>query len=94
MIRNVNGGLECTSFCMDDMVNQNLMCRTVGDILCTREREINIDESWTLFEKITQAIQLLHQKGAIHRDVKPANILIGENGEVAILATCAGQIVT
>jgi eukaryotic-like serine/threonine-protein kinase len=37
-----------------------------------------------LFAKVCHAIQHAHQKGIIHRDVKPSNILVAENDGVAV----------
>lgn len=43
-----------------------------------------MEKAWKLFEKITEAGECIHQKGVIHRDLKPDNIFIGQGGEVKI----------
>ncbi|KAG2626670.1 hypothetical protein PVAP13_3KG237008 [Panicum virgatum] len=57
--------------------------RTVEDISSIGKCEINMEKAWTLFEKITEAVECIHQKGVIHRDLKLGNIFIGK-GEVKI----------
>lgn len=47
-------------------------------------REIDIEESWVLFEEITEAVNCIHQKGVIHRDLKPGNIFFGPAGTMKI----------
>ena len=42
-------------------------------------------ETLALFEKICQAINFAHQRGVIHRDLKPPNILIDDAGEPHVL---------
>ena len=47
-------------------------------ILGTRDR-------LSLFAKVCDAVQHAHQKGVIHRDLKPGNILVDESGQPKIL---------
>jgi serine/threonine protein kinase len=65
------------------VIQMEYCIRTVGKS-SIGQHEVNIEQSWTLFEKITQALGLIHEKGLIHRDVKPSNILVGEDEEVKI----------
>ncbi|XP_062226440.1 eIF-2-alpha kinase GCN2-like [Phragmites australis] len=57
---------------------------TVWDILFRGERQITVEQSWELFEKIVEAVKRIHLKGVIHRDLKPGNIFIGPSGAVKI----------
>jgi len=41
-----------------------------------RERRGSVDERLTLMEKICQAVQHAHDRGVLHRDLKPGNILV------------------
>lgn len=43
-----------------------------------RSRQLGLREKLTLFAKIADAVQHAHQKGVIHRDLKPPNILVVE----------------
>lgn len=59
------------------------------------------DEQYTrikrlqLFQQICRTIQYAHRKGVIHRDIKPGNIMVGENDEIKVLdwglATVIGE---
>ena len=44
---------------------------------CDKQR-LTVDERLRLFANVCQAIQHAHQKGIIHRDIKPTNILVTE----------------
>ena len=59
---------------------------------------IPFDESIKIFSQIAQGLKTAHEKNIIHRDIKPGNILITENGEVKIvdfgLAKLAGMDLT
>ena len=49
------------------------------------EKKLNIRERLALFREICQAIDFAHQNQVIHRDIKPPNILITEQGTPKIL---------
>jgi tetratricopeptide (TPR) repeat protein len=46
---------------------------------------LNVRERLMLIAKICQAVEHAHQRGLIHRDLKPGNILVDETGQPKIL---------
>ena len=42
------------------------------------ERRLSVDARLRLFTAVCQAVQHAHQKGVIHRDLKPGNVLVTE----------------
>lgn len=57
-----------------------------GDALTNycRERKLGIIDRLDLFIKVCHAIQHAHQKGIIHGDIKPSNIIISEHDGKAV----------
>ncbi|MBK6765172.1 MAG: serine/threonine protein kinase [bacterium] len=45
----------------------------------------SVAERLRVFLKICEAVSYAHSQGVLHRDVKPANIMVGEFGEVLVL---------
>lgn len=48
-------------------------------------RNLPVEERLALFRKACEAIEYAHRSLVIHRDVKPSNILVNEQGEVKLL---------
>jgi WD40 repeat protein len=51
---------------------------------CTKQR-LAIDDRLGLFLKVCSAVQSAHQSMVVHRDIKPTNILVTEDGEPKLL---------
>lgn len=49
-----------------------------------QEREFSVEEIIHLGTQIAETLGYAHQKGIIHRDVKPSNILVQDNGQMKI----------
>ncbi|HWQ33697.1 MAG TPA: protein kinase [Blastocatellia bacterium] len=49
------------------------------------ERRLSIHERLRLFLQICAAVQYAHQRQVIHRDIKPGNILVTEDGQPKLL---------
>ena len=58
-----------------------------GDTLADRLKRgaIPIEESLTLALQITEALEAAHEKGVIHRDLKPLNIKVTPEGKIKVL---------
>ena len=49
------------------------------------DRHLSIRERLRLFETVVRTVQFAHQNLVVHRDLKPTNILVTEEGEVRLL---------
>ncbi len=49
------------------------------------ERRLTVEQRLSLFETVCQAVQYAHQRLVVHRDVKPSNVLVTEQGTVSLL---------
>jgi tetratricopeptide (TPR) repeat protein len=50
-----------------------------------RDRNLTVEETVALFEKVCTAVEYAHQHGVIHRDIKPGNLLVTPDGTPKLL---------
>lgn len=68
---------------------QNLM-----NVIRFNSHLINTDHIKYLSFEIIKGVEFLHQKGVIHRDLKPLNILVNDNWEIKISDFGQSNVVT
>jgi serine/threonine protein kinase len=49
-----------------------------------QSRRLNMDEALEIITPVCEALQAAHDRGIVHRDVKPENLLIDRHGKVKI----------
>lgn len=66
--------------------------RTLADVFTAiREGVATTTDTWSIphfvsvMLRVAQALAFAHDRGVVHRDVKPANIMVGDYGEVLLL---------
>jgi serine/threonine-protein kinase len=64
-----------------------VMERVSGRTLASRLRDgpLSIEQSVEIAVSVSQALGAAHAGGIVHRDVKPGNVMLGENGQVKVL---------
>ncbi|MEO0095791.1 MAG: protein kinase [candidate division WOR-3 bacterium] len=55
------------------------------DKILKKQKAISLEESIRIIQKVCDALDYAHKQGIVHRDVKPANIIITKNGEPKLM---------
>ncbi|AOS60875.1 protein kinase domain-containing protein [Actinoalloteichus hymeniacidonis] len=75
----VPDGPEDTAYLVMELVEGD----PLAAILATQGR-LNADRALDMLEQAGQALQAAHERGYVHRDVKPGNIMVTPNGKVKL----------
>jgi len=73
------GRHEGTSF----IAMEYLQGRTLDKVI--RDQPLSYDEGLRIALEVARALELVHQNGLIHRDLKPGNVMLLEDGTVKLL---------
>ncbi|HEV7507787.1 MAG TPA: serine/threonine-protein kinase [Thermoanaerobaculia bacterium] len=57
---------------------------SLADVLSQEKAKVPRQQAVTWADQALAGLGYAHQKGIVHRDVKPANLLLNENGEVVV----------
>jgi serine/threonine protein kinase len=72
----------------DDDCAYLVMAYVEGEPLSTRLKEagrLSVGETMSIVAQTADALHAAHQKGTIHRDVKPGNLIVRPNGSVVLV---------
>ncbi len=58
--------------------------RSLEEILSTENARLPLHTTLQLIQEVAEALDYAHLQGVVHRDVKPSNIIVGEDGHAKI----------
>ena len=64
--------------------------RTLRDLIA--ERPLPLDDALDMADKICAGLQAAHEKGIVHRDMKPGNVMVTAQGQVKIMDFGVAQL--
>ncbi len=68
-------------FCF--MALEYIRGESLADLLA-REGQLPEDQALNILEQAAQGLSVIHSMGMVHRDIKPGNLLVTQNGQVKI----------
>ena len=66
--------------------------RSLEEILSTENARLPLHTTLQLIQEVAEALDYAHLQGVVHRDVKPSNIIVGEDGHARIADFGIAQI--
>jgi serine/threonine-protein kinase len=72
----------------EDQGNSYLIMELVNGITLSKyleNQKVSVTESLLLISQILEAVSYSHQNGIIHRDIKPGNIMITDDGQIKVM---------
>ncbi|MCI0476111.1 MAG: serine/threonine protein kinase [Anaerolineales bacterium] len=67
--------------------------RTLREFLSQYKKAVSLNTIMTIMRAVTGALTFAHQKQVLHRDVKPSNIMLGNDGSVYLMDFGLARIV-
>ena len=68
------------------VVMKRLPSRTwTGRLERKAHRDADLDRELAVLEQVANALAFAHERGVLHRDVKPDNVMLGDHGEVYLV---------
>lgn len=67
------------------MVMEYLQGRTLAEFLKQRKNKLSEAKALEYITKVGEALEILHQAQFLHRDIKPDNIMLADDGRVVLI---------